>query len=214
MGRVIRIYLLDDHAILRRGVRAVIEEQPDFAVVGESGTLAEARDELLMLQPDIALVDTTLPDGSGIALCAEIRAMAPHVRVVVLTGSEDVQTVFEALEADASGCVSKRVQADWLVSGLRAVAEGKSLIDARHALELMELKRRREAGEGGLRDLTEIETRVLDLVADGLTNREIAAELFFSEKTVKNHVTSILTKLGVRRRGQAALVAAKLARSW
>ena len=208
--RRIRVYLLDDHEVVRRGVASLLECHTDIEVVGQAGTAARALAEILELRPDVAVLDTHLPDGSGIDVCREMRSVDPEIRGLILSSHNDDDAVSAAILAGASGYVLKQIEGSSLVSGLRLVASGHSLIDpavAARVVQQVELHRR---SLDMIADLTPQQSKILFLIADGLTNRQIAERLFLAEKTVKNHVTALLAKLGVAHRTQAALLAVRL----
>ena len=208
----IRVYLLDDHAVVRRGLRAVLELEEDLQVVGESGTVAEAIPQILDLAPDVAVLDGRLPDGNGIEVCRQVRSANPQVRVLILTSYDDDEALFNAILAGSGGYVLKEVDENALVNGIRAVHRGQSLIDPATAVRVIERMRSADATSGGLPSLTEVESQILDLITEGRTNRQIGEQLYLAEKTVKNHVTNLLAKLGVQRRTQAAVLASRLVR--
>jgi two-component system response regulator DevR len=207
----IRVYLLDDHTVVRRGIRAVLEAEHDLEVVGESGTVAEAVPQILELVPDVAILDGRLPDGTGIDVCRQVRSADPRIRALILTGHDDDEAQADAVLAGAGGYVLKHVDTPELVDGIRQVRLGRSLIDPTVAMRVVERMRDDDAPEG-LARLTDGETRVLDLIAEGLTNRQIGERLHLAEKTVKNQVTGLLAKLGVQRRTQAAVLASRRGR--
>jgi two-component system, NarL family, response regulator DevR len=209
----IRVYLLDDHAVVRRGLRAVLELEDDLEVVGESGTVAEAVPEILRLAPDVAVLDGRLPDGNGIEVCRQVRSANPQVRALILTSYDDDEALFNAILAGSGGYVLKQVDEGALVSGIRAVHQGQSLIDPAVAVRVIERMRSGSQTPDGLSALTEVESQILDLITEGRTNKQIGEELHLAEKTVKNHVTALLAKLGVQRRTQAAVLASQLGRS-
>lgn len=208
----IRLYLLDDHAVVRRGLRAVLELEEDFEVVGESGTVAEAIPEILRLAPDVAVLDGRLPDGNGIEVCRQVRSTHPRTKALILTSYDDDEALFNAILAGASGYVLKQVDERALVNGIRTVHRGHSLIDPDVAVRVIERMRSHGSAPMGLSALTDVESDILDLITEGLTNKQIGERLYLAEKTVKNHVTSILAKLGVQRRTQAAVIASQLGR--
>ena len=208
----IRVYLLDDHAVVRRGLRAVLELEDDLQVVGESGTVAEAIPQILDLAPDVAVLDGRLPDGNGIEVCRQVRSANPQVRALILTSYDDDEALFNAILAGSGGYVLKEVDENALVNGIRAVHQGQSLIDPATAVRVIERMRSADTTSGGLPSLTEVESQILDLITEGRTNRQIGEQLYLAEKTVKNHVTSLLAKLGVQRRTQAAVLASRLVR--
>ncbi len=214
----IRIFLVDDHEIVRRGLRDLLEFEDDIEVVGESGTAEEALELIPQLLPDIALIDVRLPDRSGIDVCREVRLRAPSVHTLVVTSFDDDEALFAAILAGASGYVLKQIGSGDLVDGIRSVAQGQSLIDPLLTAKVMDRVRRGQVRQGGERGgtkalLSEREREVLALIAEGLTNRQIGARMYLGETTVKNSVSSILSKLGLERRTQAAvLVAAQSSR--
>ncbi len=211
MGEPIRVYLLDDHDVVREGLTFLLEQQEDIVVVGQSATATEATARIPALRPDVAVLDARLPDGSGIEVCRAVRAVDPTIKALILTSYDDDEALFAAIMAGASGYVLKEIRSSDLVTAVRHVASGRSLIDP--AMTATVLDRLRDGGASEpaeLRSLTPQERRILELVAEGLTNRQIGEQLFLAEKTVKNYVTSILTKLGLERRTQAAVLASKL----
>jgi DNA-binding NarL/FixJ family response regulator len=202
--RPVRVYLLDDHEMLRRGVRDMLLEADGFEVVGESGSAPEATRMIPALRPDVALLDVQLPDGSGIEVCRHIRTQDPHIRALMLTTFDDDEARLAAALAGASGFVSKRIRGSDLVESVRRVARGEVLLDAQAAADAVH-RARAAAEDPRLASLTGQEKRVLDLIADGLTNRQIGERLGIGENTVKNYVTGVLLKLGLTRRTQAAV---------
>lgn len=206
---MIRILLLDDHEIVRRGLKDLLEAEPDLVVVAEASTVAEARLLIPALDVDVAVLDGRLPDGSGIDVCRELRSAHPLTRALILTSYDDEEALFAAIMAGASGYLLKQVRGNDLVEAVRQVAAGQSLLDP--AVTMRVLRRvRGESGDSRLTTLTERERRVIELIADGLTNRQIADRLNLAEKTVKNHVSNLLAKLGLERRTQAAVLATKM----
>jgi DNA-binding NarL/FixJ family response regulator len=207
----IRVFLLDDHEIVRTGLRSLLESADDFAVVGEAATAEEALSRIPPTRPDVAILDVRLPDGSGIEVCREIRSSWPEIACVMLTSYADDEALFAAIMAGAVGYVLKQVGADSLLDDIRRVADGHSLLDP--ALTKRVLKRigDRTDDDPRMASLTVQERKILDLVADGQTNRQIAATLFLAEKTVKNYVSNLLAKLGMERRTQAASYATRVA---
>ncbi|MFL6156720.1 MAG: response regulator [Marmoricola sp.] len=210
MSQPLRVFLLDDHEIVRRGVRALLESEGDVDVVGEASTVADAARQIAELLPDVAVLDARLPDGSGIDLCARLRETVPGVRSLILTSYDDEEAIVSAIRAGAAGYVLKEVQGDSLLSAVRTVASGQSLIDPVMARRVINWIEQVNAGPEELAGLTDQQLRILELLAEGLTNREIGLRLYLAEKTVKNHVTRILATLGVQRRTQAALLASRL----
>lgn len=207
----IRIYLLDDHVVVRRGLRAVLELEDDIVVVGESGTVAEAIPQILRLAPDVAVLDGRLPDGHGIEVCRQVRSVNPQIRALILTSFDDDEALVNAILAGAGGYVLKQVDESALVNGIRTVHQGHSLIDPTVAMRVVERMRAGNSPDG-LPGLTDVESQILDLIAEGLTNKQIGVRLYLAEKTVKNHVTSLLSKLGVQRRTQAAVLGSQRGR--
>ncbi|RNL61050.1 DNA-binding response regulator [Nocardioides marmoriginsengisoli] len=210
MSEPLRVFLLDDHDIVRRGVRALLESDGDVEVVGESSTIAGAAHAIPALRPDVAVLDARLPDGSGIDLCAQLRTTAPSVRALILTSYDDEEAIVSAIRAGAAGYVLKEVEGDSLLSAVRTIASGQSLIDPTMARRVITWLEETNHGPAELSGLTDQQLRILELLAEGLTNREIGLRLYLAEKTVKNHVTRILARLGVQRRTQAALLASRL----
>ncbi len=207
----LRLLVVDDHEIVRQGLVALLERRSEFSVVAQAGTVAEAIAAARRHQPDLVVMDVRLPDGSGIEACREIRAEMPRTRVLMLTSYPDEEAVLSAIIAGASGYLLKQVRGRDLVAALEAVGRGDSLLDP--AVTERVLERVRRAASGGehdeLADLTAQERKILLLVAEGKTNKEIAAEVFLSDKTVKNYVSSILSKLDLQRRAQAAAFVVK-----
>jgi DNA-binding NarL/FixJ family response regulator len=210
MNKPLRVFLLDDHEIVRRGVRALLESEGDVEVVGESGTVADAAIRIPELQPQVAVLDARLPDGSGIDLCGELRVSAPAVRSLILTSYDNEEAIVAAIRAGAAGYILKEVHGESLLSSVRTVAGGQSLIDPAMARRVIQWIEQTTQGPEELAGLTDQQLRILELLAEGLTNREIGLRLYLAEKTVKNHVTRILATLGVQRRTQAALLASRL----
>ncbi|MFD8099050.1 response regulator [Nocardia fluminea] len=210
---MIKVFLVDDHEIVRRGVGDLIALEPDLEVIGEAGSCSHALARIPALRPDVVVLDVRLPDGNGIELCRELLSAEPDLRCLILTSFTDEQAMLDAILAGASGYVVKDIRSLELISAVREVGEGKSLLDNRAAAALMS-KLRSEAEEktGPLSTLTDQERTLLSLLGEGLTNRQIAARMFLAEKTVKNYVSRLLTKLGVERRTQAAVIAADLRR--
>jgi DNA-binding NarL/FixJ family response regulator len=206
----IHVFLLDDHEIVRTGLRALLESTDDLEVVGEAGTVAEALSRIPALRPEVAILDVRLPDGSGVEVCREIRSNLPSVACIMLTSYADDEALFASIMAGSSGYVLKQVGGNSLVDDVRRVAAGESLMDP--ALTERVLKRLREGPEEEplLATLTGQERRILDLIAEGKTNRQIAEEMFLAEKTIKNYVSNLLTKLGMERRTQAATYATRV----
>jgi DNA-binding NarL/FixJ family response regulator len=208
----IRVFLLDDHEVVRRGVAALLESESDIEVVGEAGTAAHAIARIPAVQPDVAVLDVRLPDGDGVDVCREIRSRLPGLACLMLTSFSDEEALIDAVMAGAAGYVLKQIHGSDLVGAVRTVAAGQSLLDARSTTLVMRRLRERPP-EDPLASLTEQERRILDLIGDGLTNRQIGERLFLAEKTVKNYVSSIFTKLDMRRRTQAATFITRLRES-
>jgi two-component system, NarL family, response regulator DevR len=205
-----RVFLLDDHEIVRRGIRELLEQESDFEIVGEAGTAEEALHRIPPTRPDVALLDVRLPDGDGIEVCREIRSAHPEIRCLMLTSFADDEALFSAIMAGASGYLLKQVKGNDLVNGIRRVGNGESLLDPSMTARVLDRIRTGADEEDDLAGLTEQERRVLDLIAEGLTNRQIAERMFLAEKTVKNYVSNLLAKLGMSRRSEAAAFAARL----
>jgi DNA-binding NarL/FixJ family response regulator len=208
----IRVFLLDDHEVVRRGLRDLLESEGDIVIVGESGSAKEATARIPALKPDVAVLDGRLPDGSGIDVCRDVRSVDPDIKALILTSYDDDEALFAAILAGASGYVLKQIAGNDLLDGVRRVAAGQSLLDPSLTARVLERVRSGPAEHKELASLTEQEHKILALVAEGLTNRQIAERMFLAEKTVKNYVSSILSKLGLERRTQAAVLAAKLMR--
>ncbi|MFD3452225.1 response regulator [Streptomyces sp. NPDC058691] len=208
----IAVFLLDDHEVVRRGVHELLSAEPDIEVVGEAGTAAEALARLPAVRPDVALLDVRLPDGSGVEVCREVRSRQPETKCLMLTSYADDEALFDAIMAGAAGYVLKDIRASDLVGAVRDVAAGRSLLDPAATARVMERLRGggAERAEDRLSDLTDQEKRILDLIGEGLTNRQIGERLHLAEKTVKNYVSSLLAKLGMQRRTQAAAYVARL----
>jgi two-component system response regulator DevR len=209
-ARKIRVYLLDDHDVVREGLKFLLEAQGDIEVVGESATAAEASARIPALRPDVAVLDARLPDGSGIEVCRTIRSVDSTINALILTSYDDDEALFAAIMAGAAGYVLKEIRSSDLVTAVRHVAEGKSLIDPSLTAKVLERVRNGPATPPELASLTDQERILLGHIAEGLTNRQIAEQMFLAEKTVKNYVSSILSKLGLERRTQAAVLASKL----
>ena len=205
-----RILLVDDHEIVRKGIRSLLEAEPDLEVVGEAGSAGEALRRVGFDSPDVVVLDVRLPDGSGVEACRDIRSAFPDVKVLMLTSFADEDALMSAILAGASGYLLKRIDSAALLDGLRRVGRGESLIDQEMVAKLFSaLRGGTRSSDSLLEKLSEQERRVLDLITTGLTNREIAEEMFLAEKTVKNYVSNLLTKLGMSRRSEAAAYAAR-----
>jgi DNA-binding NarL/FixJ family response regulator len=206
----IRTFLLDDHEVVRRGVRDLLETAGDIVVVGEASTAAEALDRVEATAPDVAVLDVRLPDGNGIEVCRELRSRHPELRCLMLTSFDDDEALFDAIMAGAAGYVLKEVRGAALIDSVRRVAAGHSLLDAHLTAKVFERLRNPPPEDERLASLSEQERRILSLLADGLTNRQIAERMFLAEKTIKNYVSNVLMKLGMHRRTEAAVFAARL----
>lgn len=206
----IRVYLLDDHELVRRGLHDLLSSEPDIEIVGESGSAREATRRIPALRPHVAVLDGRLPDGSGVEVCRDVRAVDPTIRALILTSYDDDDALFASIMAGASGYVLKQIAGTELVEGIRKVASGMSLLDPTLTQKVMDRLRHGDPQQATLSQLTEQERRILALIAEGLTNRQIGERLHLAEKTVKNYVSSLLAKLGLERRTQAAVLGAKL----
>ena len=203
-----RVFLLDDHEVVRRGLRDLLEAEDDLVVVGEAGTAEEALSRIPPTRPDVAVLDVRLPDGDGVEVCREVRSRHPEVRCLILTSFADDDALFRAIMAGAAGYVLKQVKALDLVDAIRRVGAGQALLDPTVTERVLERMRRGPERDQRLERLSDQERRILDLIAEGLTNRQIAERIHLAEKTVKNYVSNLLTKLGMERRTQAAVYAA------
>ncbi len=205
----ITVYLLDDHEVVRLGLRELLESDGDIEVIGESGSAVHAQAQILALQPQVAVLDGRLPDGSGIDVCREVRSRNPEIAALILTSFDDDEALFAAIMAGAAGYVLKQIRGSDLVDSVRRVAAGQSLLDPAVTARVLDRIRRGPEIDAALAPLTDQERRVLQLIGEGMTNRQIAGAMFLAEKTVKNYVSSLFTKLGLQRRTQAALFAAR-----
>jgi two-component system, NarL family, response regulator DevR len=212
-GEVIRVFLLDDHEIVRRGLADLLETETGISVVGEAGTAAEALNRIPAVKPDVAVLDARLPDGSGIDVCRDIRSSMPDVRCLILTSYDDNDAVFAAVMAGAAGYLLKEIRGSSLVDAIRQVAAGRSLLDPSVTERLLNRLRDGEPEDKMLASLSEREREILGLITEGLTNRQIGERLFLAEKTVKNYVSGLLAKLGMQRRTQAAVYGAEIRRT-
>jgi two-component system response regulator DevR len=206
----IRVFLLDDHEVVRQGLRTLLESDGDIEVVGESGLASEATSRIPALRTDVAVLDARLPDGSGIEVCRLVRAVDPTIKALILTSYDDDEALFAAIMAGASGYILKEVTAQDLLGAVRHVAAGHSLIDPLLTERVLDRLRHGPETAPELANLTEQELRLLELIAEGLTNRQIGERMFLAEKTVKNYVSTLLGKLGLERRTQAAVLASRL----
>ncbi|MER7895029.1 response regulator transcription factor [Streptomyces sp. NPDC096046] len=209
----IRVFLLDDHEVVRRGVRDLLNDEPDITVIGEAATVEQALVRVPALRPQVAVLDVRLPDGDGVTVCRELRSHMPELACLMLTSFDDEEALLDSIMAGASGYVLKQIQGSDLVSAVRTVAAGQSLLDASATTKLMARLRgeqTKEPEQEALPDLTEREREILALIGEGLTNRQIGQRLYLAEKTVKNHISRLLAKLGVERRVQAAVIASQV----
>ncbi|WP_432179779.1 response regulator [Streptomyces sp. NBC_00063] len=210
----IRVFLLDDHEVVRRGLHDLLDAEPDIEVVGEASTAEQALTRGTALRPHVAVLDVRLPDSDGISVCRELRSRMPELACLMLTSFDDEEALLDAIMAGAAGYVLKQIKGSDLVSAVRTVASGQSMLDpattARLIHSLRDPQTEKPPEDARLEGLTERERSVLNLIGDGLTNRQIAKELYLSEKTVKNHISRLLSKLGVERRVQAAVIAAEV----
>ena len=207
---MIRVFLLDDHEVVRRGLADLLQADGDIEVVGESGSAVEATAQIPALRPDVAVLDARLPDGNGIDVCRDVRAVDPSIKGLILTSYEDDEALFAAIMAGAAGYVLKQIRGTDLVDAVRRVAAGQSLLDPAVTARVLERIRHGSEEPKELKALTDQERRILEYIAQGLTNHEIAQRMFLADKTVKNYVSSVLAKLGLERRTQAAVLATKL----
>ncbi len=210
-ARALRLLVVDDHEVVRQGLVALLDRRSGFEVVAQAGSVAESLEQAHLHQPDIVVMDVRLPDGSGVEACRAIRDELPATRVIMLTSFPDDEAVLSAIVAGASGYLLKQIRARDLVAALEAVGRGESLLDPAVTERVLERVRRIASGDAGdeLSVLTAQERKILMLVAEGKTNKEIAGDVFLSDKTVKNYVSSILSKLNLERRAQAAAFVAK-----
>jgi DNA-binding NarL/FixJ family response regulator len=206
----IRVFLLDDHEVVRRGVRALLESEGDVVVVGEASSAAEALARVPALVPDVAVLDVRLPDGDGVSICRDLRSAMPDLACLMLTSFADDEALFDAVMAGARGYVLKQVRGADILGGVRTIAAGGSLLDPRMTEKVMERLRSRTTTPDPLAGLSEQERKVLELIGEGLTNRQIGERMFLAEKTVKNYVSNLLAKLGMERRTQAAAFVVRL----
>ena len=209
VGMTIRVFLLDDHEIVRRGLKELLEAEDDLTVVGEADTAEVAYGRIPAVRPDVAVLDVRLPDGSGVEVCREIRSHHPEIACLMLTSYADDEALFAAIMAGAAGFVLKQVRGSDLVDAVRRVAAGESLLDPAMTARVLE-RLRAKPEDDELAGLTPQEQRILALIGDGMTNRQIGEEMFLAEKTVKNYVSNLLAKLGMHRRTEAAAYAARL----
>ncbi|MGQ4600783.1 response regulator [Nocardia sp. R6R-6] len=207
---MITVFLVDDHEIVRRGLVDLLSADPELSVVGEAGNVAQALARIPALRPDVAVLDVRLPDGNGIELCRDLLSKLEDLRCLILTSFTDEQAMLDAILAGASGYVVKDIKGMELAKAIKEIGAGRSLLDNRAAAALMQRFRANTQQDGPLAGLTDQERKLLDLLGEGLTNRQIAQRMFLAEKTVKNYVSRLLAKLGLERRTQAAVYASKL----
>ena len=205
----IRVFLLDDHEIVRRGIKELLESEGDIVVVGESGLAQEAARRIPALRPDVAILDGRLPDGSGIDVCREIRSRDPNIAALILTSYDDDDALFSAIMAGAAGYILKQVRGTDFIDTVRRVAAGQSTLDPSVTAQVLERLRNGPPKDKELEALTGQEQKILELIGEGLTNRQIAERMYLAEKTVKNYVSSMLAKLGLTSRTQAAIFSTK-----
>ena len=205
---MIRVFLLDDHEIVRRGVRDLLDTEPGITVIGEAGTATAALARIPALKPDVAVLDIRLPDGDGVTVCRDLRSKMPQLACLMLTSFSDDEALVDAIMAGAAGYVLKQIRGTDLVGAIRTIASGQSLLDPQAAATVMRRIRDQATATDPLATLTDQERRILALIGEGLTNRQIGDRLFLAEKTVKNYVSALFAKLGMQRRAQAAAYAA------
>jgi two-component system response regulator DevR len=206
----IKVFLMDDHEIVRQGVRDFLETDPGITIIGEAGSASSALARIPSLRPDVAILDVRLPDGDGISVCREIRSRMPEVACLMLTSFAEDDALFDAIMAGAAGYVMKQIHGQDLISAVKTVAGGGSLLDPGAAAKVMRRMRDQAAKSDPLGGLTSQERKILELIGEGLTNRQIGQRMFLAEKTVKNYVSGLFVKLGMERRTQAAVYAAKI----
>jgi DNA-binding NarL/FixJ family response regulator len=209
-GGKISVFLLDDHEIVRRGVRELLEAEPDIEVIGEAGTAASALARIPALKPDVAVLDVRLPDGDGVMVCRELRSRMPDLACLMLTSFGDDEALFDAIMAGAAGYVLKQIRGTDLVGAVRTIASGESLLDPEAARKVMNRMREQATRSDPLAGLTGQERKILELIGEGLTNRQIGERMHLAEKTVKNYVSALFAKLGMERRTQAAALATRV----
>ena len=210
MTEPIRVFLLDDHELVRRGIASLLEVEDDIIVVGEAGSASQALARVPAAAPHVAVLDVRLPDGDGVSVCRELRSANPDIACLMLTSFADEEALFNAVMAGAAGYVLKQIHGSDLVGAIRTVASGQSMLDPRTTAQMLDRLRRDAVRVDPLADLSDQERRILDLIGEGMTNRQIGERLFIAEKTVKNYVSNLLSKLGMQRRTQAAALVSKL----
>jgi two-component system response regulator DevR len=208
---VVRVFLLDDHEVVRRGVRDLLEASGEVQVVGEAGTAEEARLRVPAVRPEVAVLDVRLPDGSGIEVCRDLRAADPDLKCLMLTSFDDDEALFDSIMAGAAGYVLKEVRGGDLVESVLRVAKGESLLDPKATARVIERLRNPPPEDEKLASLSPQEQKILGYLAEGMTNRQIAEQMYLAEKTIKNYVSNLLLKLGMHRRTEAAVYAARMA---
>jgi DNA-binding NarL/FixJ family response regulator len=206
----IRVFLLDDHEVVRRGVAAMLSAEPDIEVVGEAATAAQAVARIPAIRPDVAILDVRLPDGDGVSVCRAVRSQLPGLACLMLTSYADDDALFEAVMAGASGYVLKQIHGSDLVGAVRTVARGQSLLDSGSTARMLRRLRDRTERKDPLAGLSTQERHILELIGEGLTNRQIGERMFLAEKTVKNYVSNLLAKLDMHRRTQVAALSAQI----
>ncbi len=206
----IRVFLLDDHPIVREGIRSLLESEPDIEVVGEAGTAAEAMTRVPLARPDVAILDVRLDDSSGVEVCRDLRSTMPELACLMLTSFADDEALFASVMAGASGYVLKQIKGGDLIANVRRVARGESLLDPKVVARVIERITNPPTNDPGYESLSAQERRILDLIAEGQTNRQIAERMFLAEHTVKNYTTTLLRKLKMNNRTEAAIYATKL----
>ncbi|MBG0830124.1 response regulator transcription factor [Planomonospora sp. ID67723] len=207
---MIRVVLVDDHEVVRRGVAALLDSEDDIEVVGEAGTAESAVARITALRPDVAVLDVRLPDGSGVEVCRQVRSAVPGLACLMLTSFADDDALFDAVMAGASGYVLKQIHGSDLVGAVRTVASGQSLLDPQTTAAMLARLREHDSRKDPLSALSAQERQILELIGEGLTNRQIGERMFLAEKTVKNYVSNLLGKLDMQRRTQAAALVTRL----
>ncbi len=207
---MLRVFLVDDHEMVRRGIAGLLEADPDIEIVGEAATAAQARARILAIKPDVAILDVRLPDGSGVDVCREVRAADPGIRCLMLTSYDDDAAIYAAVIAGAAGYLMKDVLGNSLIEAVRNVGAGRTLLDPTLTKRVLARMKGTERGDSRLDALSPRERQILALIGEGLTNREIGARLSLAEKTIKNYVSALLSKLGLQRRTQAAVLHATI----
>ena len=209
-AKPIRVFLVDDHEVVRRGVAALLSAEEGIEIAGEAGNAEQALARIPAARPDVAVLDVRLPDGDGVSVCRELRSQMPDLACLMLTSYDDEDALFEAVMAGAAGYVLKQIHGSDLVGAVRTVATGQSLLDPRSTARMLQRLRERQEKKDPLKGLTEQERHILELIGEGLTNRQIGERMFLAEKTVKNYISNLFAKLGMSRRTQAAALAAQL----